>query len=302
MAEADVRSSVLRAMQVSGVHEHKLTLQEFLDRPSGRLLREEAVAAAGNQGVQFRRLASELPEMDFYMPAPDDRRSWTGSADVSVAAIMDPDNTERAIAFTPDGDAVTITSPEEAPGSLFLLHPSEPHVPGGPPAGQMTIEAPSPAVSSASGAVSANECLVSCDVDPGEGGGTSEKAAGTWISAVSINFGDGGWGNAEIYFETCDTNGQNCESTEDDEISVPPGGEWFGDLHLHSARASDIPLVAEMKEADGGLNGGDDSKGFTCLVLDAGGACVQEFIDGAAPYLSLKGATQIEGEYVVYLN
>lgn len=298
MADVDVRSSVLRAMQASAVHEHKLTLQRFLSRPAGEMLREEAIATGEEHGGQLGPLADELPEMDFYMPVRDDRRSWTGSIEVSVAAIMDPDQTERAIAFTPEGGAATITSPEEAPGALLLLHPAEPHVPGGPPAGQQTVEMSAGQASSVSTAVTANECLVSCDTDPGGGGG---QAAGTWISAVSINFGDGGWGNAEIYFETCDTNGRNCEDTEDDEISVPAGGEWFGDLHLHSARASDLRLVANMMEADSGLNGGDDFKGSTCLALDAGGACVQEYIDGAAPYLSLD-AIEVTGEYVVYLN
>lgn len=296
MADERVRSSVLEAMQASEVHEHKLILQRFLGRSAGRIVSAKATEEADAAEVEFGRLLAALPtEMDFYMPERDDRREWTGTPDVSVAAIMDPDQAEQATAFTPDGRAVTITSPEEAPGAFFLIHPAEPHVPGGPRAGESTVEALADAASAESRIrMNQNDLPTST----GGSGGTP----GTWISAVSINFGDGGWGNAEIYFETCDTNGQNCEDTENDEISVPAGGEWFGDLHLHSAKASDIPLVAKMWEADSGLNGGDDFKGNTCLALDAGGACVQEFIGGAAPYLSLKGATQIEGEYVVYLN
>lgn len=296
MADERVRSSVLKAMQASRVHEHKLILQRFLGRSAGSVFRAKATEEAGAADVELGQLLAALPtKMDFYMPDPGDRREWTGTSDVSVAAILDPDTAERATAFMPKGEAVTITSPEEAPGAIFLIHPAEPHVPGGPRAGENTVEV--------SSNVASSEARIRTDQNdlPTSTGG-SGGTPGTWISAVSINFGDGGWGNAEIYFETCDTNGQNCEDTEDDEISVPGGGQWFGDLHLHSARADDLPLVAQMWEADSFLNNDDDFKGNTCLALDAGAACIQEFIDGAAPYLSLKGASEITGEYVVYLN
>lgn len=298
MGDEGARSSVLSAMQRSTVHEHKLSLRGFLRRSDGRTLRRIARQIGRDRGLEFGQLLESLPgEMDFYMPSAGDRRSWTGGSEVSVAAIVDVDETERATAFLPTGESVGIGSPSDAPGAFFLLHPSEVHVPGGPPAGAATVETPAPGTTSRLSITSVNDCILECGDLGGGGGGT---AGGTYASAVSANFGDGGWGNVEVYFRTCETDGQNRNQSV--EISFPGGGQWFGDLHLHDFRADLIRLVAGMWEADSGLNGSDDFKGFTCLALAADGECVQEFIGGAASYLSIEGVSQIWGEYVITLG
>ena len=125
MADESVRLSVRDAMRLSVVDGHKLVLQDFLASPQGALLMHAATRAAGREGANFQALVGGLPEMDFYMPVREHRRTWKGDGNIAVIAAQDGDGTLPA--YKPDGSQLRAerTTPRGLP-PFFFLEPAEP--------------------------------------------------------------------------------------------------------------------------------------------------------------------------------
>lgn len=267
-----VRQQLLAALRQSRLNEHKVVIQQFASTPAGRRLLEAAAGASNLPITTVHELVAGLPlDMDFYVPVRSHRRTWRGSPDIAVAAILEVD-APSAIAFFPDGSERTVKSPEAAGvDAFFVLHPAEPKDPReGPAHDGPTIEDPN---GSTETTTLSEDCgttaIVEC-TDPNTG--SSTRSPGTYVGSIAIDFADGAFsGDPEIYFVTCLTGGGSCVTTG--ERSVPAFGTALLNLQIHSEQASSLnEMRAKLWEADSFLNGGDDFKGESLpLITGAGG-------------------------------
>ncbi|HLM68893.1 MAG TPA: hypothetical protein VK358_15245, partial [Longimicrobium sp.] len=118
-----VRLAVRDALRDSPWVEHKITLQEYLAGPGGEAL---LATAAARGGVSVNALSARilrLPEMDFYVPSREQRLSWRGTPDVTVAASLDQDAT-MLDGFTSAGHAVKDATRHNT-GAVLVLAPAE---------------------------------------------------------------------------------------------------------------------------------------------------------------------------------
>lgn len=126
LARPALRAQLRNAMRESRWTDHKLVLQEFVRTHEGAALLAASAEALGTTAEAFVAVVGRLPAMDFYVPFRAHRLSWRGSPDVVVAAAFDGD-APTLQAFTPDGQARTLSLADGAPAAtLLILHPSEP--------------------------------------------------------------------------------------------------------------------------------------------------------------------------------
>jgi hypothetical protein len=118
-----VRLSVRDALRDSPWSEHKITLQEFLASPAGPALASAAAAASGEGAEVFGARIARLPELDFYVPSREQRLSWRGTADVTVAATLDLEASTVG-GFTAEGRSIADATRTTA-GAVLLLAPTE---------------------------------------------------------------------------------------------------------------------------------------------------------------------------------
>lgn len=124
MGDASIRVSVLQAFRASDWVEHKLVLQDFVTTPAGKALVALAARSRGVTAAEFSALINSLPLLDFYVPSREERLSWTGNNNVSVALSLAM-NAVPASAYTSDGTTIPYSSSHEAGRVLVLLHPAE---------------------------------------------------------------------------------------------------------------------------------------------------------------------------------
>ncbi|HEV3051301.1 MAG TPA: hypothetical protein VGX50_13390, partial [Longimicrobium sp.] len=126
LSRPEVRAAVRNAMRQSPFNEHKLVLQDWAATPEGARTVRSIAEAAGVEASAVAGLIQSLPSMDFYLPFREHRLRWTGTADVAVAATMDPDRVEitgfevgaaRRVYRRTDGVPQRV---------LVMLHPAEP--------------------------------------------------------------------------------------------------------------------------------------------------------------------------------
>jgi hypothetical protein len=67
-------------------------------------------------------MVKQLPPMDFYVPRPNDRRTWTGAADIVVGATLEND-APPPVVWTAEGRRARANRNESA--AVFLIEPSE---------------------------------------------------------------------------------------------------------------------------------------------------------------------------------
>jgi len=125
LRDARARRAVHQAWRNSQVSAHKLVLQDFIGTPEGRLLVEAAARSSGSSVEGIRGLIARLPEMDFYVPWREDRRTWRGTADVAVYATVEEDDAQVQ-GYTPRGQRVVLRAGEAAGRVVVLLAPAEP--------------------------------------------------------------------------------------------------------------------------------------------------------------------------------
>ena len=125
MADQNVRIAVREHMRSSPMSEHKLRLQEYLTGPLGETLLG-AIERSGLSRATFLSRLHSLPEIQFYVPARQQRLTWTGTADV----VVSPNLGDGAPGFGYGTSGATVQlhlDKGELPGSaLFLLQRAEP--------------------------------------------------------------------------------------------------------------------------------------------------------------------------------
>lgn len=156
----------------------------------------DAAATTGGTSATVRDLVERLPgRMDFYVPLPEQRRSWRGSSDVVVAAILDPDATE-AVGFDTQGRGTLLFSPADAGASaFFIIHPAE-HKSA---QARLLTEGETIEELQASTATGVVMLAATCGPNALEGctggGGTgcvaNPQLFGTYVCEISVVFGDG---------------------------------------------------------------------------------------------------------------
>ena len=81
MADENVRVTLRNHMRASVVSEHKLHLQDYLAGPLGETLLA-AIEGTGIERADFLAGLRSLPPIQFYVPARQQRLTWTGTPDV----------------------------------------------------------------------------------------------------------------------------------------------------------------------------------------------------------------------------
>ena len=261
-----VRRQLLQSMRSSKYSERKLVLQHFLKRAESSSLRTAVADGLGGTDNLLSQLAAELPgEVDFYAPSREQRRAWTGSDEVLVAAIGDSDS-EQALAFATNGTSQIITGLDN-PGIeiVFVIHPAEVknEYPNRDLGGGDRIEDPP-----VPGAL-----FKTCN-DPetcggGGGGGPPPPPPppGTYETSIYPCFGDGIFsGEPEIFFITGDDYGAIKQTPT---VSVIPFQLNYVRLKIFDSSASSSHrLVAVLWEDDSGFLDQDDEKGQAIIFGD----------------------------------
>ena len=106
MTTPKVRAAVRDAMRASPLTEHKLALREFVATAQGEVL---LMAAANEVGIgidDLRASVAKLPDLDFYVPAREQRLTWQGGDDYLVAVSLDAHAPESGYRW--DGRSVTL--------------------------------------------------------------------------------------------------------------------------------------------------------------------------------------------------
>jgi hypothetical protein len=119
-----VRHSVRDVLRDSPWDEHQVRLQELAATPAGRRLVAAAAAAVGEDAARMQARVDGLPPLDFYVPSREQRLSWRGTAGVTVAASLDPENGKPIGGFDAAGRAIGHAL--QAGGTVLLLAPAEP--------------------------------------------------------------------------------------------------------------------------------------------------------------------------------
>lgn len=88
MSHRDVRAAVRDAMRASPLTEHKLSLQAFANSRAGERLIGAAAPPAGLASSDLRARIAALPDIDFYVPARQQRLTWTGTTDYVIATSL----------------------------------------------------------------------------------------------------------------------------------------------------------------------------------------------------------------------
>ena len=120
LASPEARTAVRDAMRASRWDEHKIVLGEFIGTAEGAALLS---AAARGRGVTPQVIQNELaglPELDFYMPVREHRRTWTGDANLVVVAAWEGEG--NAPGYAPDGRVLSVSrqSAKGMPPILFI--------------------------------------------------------------------------------------------------------------------------------------------------------------------------------------
>jgi hypothetical protein len=125
MADEGVRTAVRNHMRASPVSEHKLQLQEYVAGPLGETLLA-AIDRSGIGRIDFLNNLSALPPIQFYVPARQQRLSWTGTAQILVSPNLGDGS--PGFGYAPTGARVTLRLTGGAvPGeAFFVLQREEP--------------------------------------------------------------------------------------------------------------------------------------------------------------------------------
>jgi hypothetical protein len=119
MADSSVRLSVRDAMRASPLTEHKLSLRGFMASPAGRPLLIAAAQAASLSPATLLAGLARFPALDFYVPAREHRRTWTGTNDIAVGVNFD--GAPSAAAYLVSGESVPIDFAHAVPARPVMM-------------------------------------------------------------------------------------------------------------------------------------------------------------------------------------
>jgi hypothetical protein len=126
LSDAEVRVSVRNTLRASRLVDHRVSLQEFLTKPEGKILLQAAERSAKTSAHQLNVAVSRLPGMHFYVPAREQRRRWTGAGPASVAVRIGRASSDFSV-FRADGTRGTLVEAINvaSTSATFILAPEE---------------------------------------------------------------------------------------------------------------------------------------------------------------------------------
>ena len=105
--------------------DHKLSIRRYLHSSDGFELLSELAVTRRSDAAAVATLVDNLPELDFYVPFGEHRRTWRGTDDVLVAVAVDFDAPEIQ-AYAVDGSRRTIRLKDARFGPpVIILHAAE---------------------------------------------------------------------------------------------------------------------------------------------------------------------------------
>lgn len=175
--------------------EHKLHLTSYLNGSQGGILLAKMTKATGKSRDEILALIAQVRPLEFYMPVPEHRGSWTGGKDLLVVSLLD-DHTIPA-GYDLNGRQVTLDA-ERAPTTPALaIVPLETDF-------SKELPARTPNKNDGGGrtiGTLCETCLVEDDgTSGGGGGGSTGKPAGLYMTYSSIQDDGEAWakGDPEI--------------------------------------------------------------------------------------------------------
>lgn len=125
LSDSALRMQVLRDMRDSPFRNHSLHLQSYLTGPRGSEIREAAADHVGLQPQELHVLINRFPSLQFFMPIPFQRGTWTGSGPIAVSPLLksraEQMQLEEADAWTSDGNHITVPLYEPPEHPLFFV-------------------------------------------------------------------------------------------------------------------------------------------------------------------------------------
>lgn len=105
--------------------DHKLSIRRYLHSSDGFELLNELAVTRRSDAAAVATFVDNLPELDFYVPFGEHRRTWRGTDDVLVAVAVDFDAPEIQ-AYAVDGSRRTIRLKDARFGPpVIILHAAE---------------------------------------------------------------------------------------------------------------------------------------------------------------------------------
>jgi hypothetical protein len=125
LAQPQVRADVRDAMRASPLVQHRLAFRAFLQSPKGGSLLSGMADAMGTDAAGVLGAFTQLPDLDFYVADREDRRTWTATNNVAVAAALRLSADRLMPRFTPAGASEPATYGERDPGMVtFYITPA----------------------------------------------------------------------------------------------------------------------------------------------------------------------------------
>jgi hypothetical protein len=121
-----VRADVFHDLRASRfTAEHKLPLNDYLLGADGRALLGAMAADADGGAAGVARLLEAVRPLEFYMPVPAHRESWTGGTDLLVASQLEDDADVVPTGFTLAGAPVALSRSAAPATPTLVLVPVE---------------------------------------------------------------------------------------------------------------------------------------------------------------------------------
>ena len=179
MDNEPARQHLKRDMRAAPFREHKLQLSSYLRSTDGRSLLDRMVALSGGGETALFAILSSIRPLEFYMPVPKHRESWTGHGDVLVVSQLD--ERDEIVSFDERGKPVTLDrkAPPDQPTLSIVPVETRFDQPMDPTATRNVRDANGSAIGTLERAEIRPASLIYCaeSCDAGSGGGTAPTIA-----------------------------------------------------------------------------------------------------------------------------
>lgn len=121
LSDQGLRQRVKNDMRASRfTSEHKLPFTDYLHGSSGGILLAKMAKESGQSRAEILSLLDRAPALEFYMPVPEHRETWTGGAPLLIAGTLGEG--EALVSYNLDGEEVPLSreAPPEVP-TLVLV-------------------------------------------------------------------------------------------------------------------------------------------------------------------------------------
>jgi hypothetical protein len=120
LAEPQVRADVRDAMRASLLVEHRVAFRGYLESPGGARMLASMAHAMDTEPAAVLSALARLPDLDFYVPSREDRRTWQASDNLIVAGALRLLGDGRLVGFTPAGTVVPVAFEKRRPGVVVF--------------------------------------------------------------------------------------------------------------------------------------------------------------------------------------